>query len=90
MHNFTITDNTITFAGVDYACNWIDDPLGDYKDVALLVSTSSLLEKLFDSDGNPINTDAQLLDDHIFYYVDDSLLALDEEELQKTIKSEIL
>lgn len=74
----------IKFEGKEYPSTMISLPFGERR-----ISNVRLNESLMNSDGSYVSEDARRIDERIFYFVDDEVLQLPENELLNIILSEI-
>lgn len=74
----------INFQGKEYPTVLLSFPFGERQ-----ISSEKLNEELLDFDGSYVSENARLIDESIFYFVDEENLKLDEAELIQLILSEI-
>lgn len=74
----------IEFEGRKYPTVIVNLPFGERK-----ISNTDLNERLLTTDGNYVSEKARLIDESIFYFVEDRMLRFRKNELSKLILSEI-
>lgn len=74
----------IKFNGNEYPSVLVNLPFGKSK-----ISSIQLNESLMNSDGSYISDEARLIDEKIFYFVEDKVLYFHENEIINKILSEI-
>ncbi|AXI99866.1 hypothetical protein CYPRO_0582 [Cyclonatronum proteinivorum] len=74
----------IKFEGKEYPTLLLNFPFGERQ-----ISTEKLNDNLMNVDGSYVSENARLIDESIFYFVDEENLKLDEAELTQLILSEI-
>lgn len=74
----------IKFMGKDYPSVIVSLPFGERK-----ISSIDLNESLMDNEGGYVSEEARLIDEKIFYFVEDEILRFRENEIVKIILSEI-
>lgn len=74
----------IYFQGKEYPSILLSFPFGERQ-----ISSEKLNEDLMDFDGSYVSEKARLIDESIFYFVDEENLKLDEAELTQLILAEI-
>lgn len=74
----------IKFNGKEFLSIIVSLPFGERK-----ISSSKLNESLMNNEGNYVSEEARLIDENIFYFVEDKVLHSRENEIINTILSEI-
>lgn len=74
----------IKFEGKEYPSVIVNLPFGERK-----VSNIQLNESMMNFDGSYVSNEARLIDEEIFYFVEESALGLQETKLVELILSEI-
>ncbi|MCB0454762.1 MAG: hypothetical protein KDC62_05165 [Aequorivita sp.] len=74
----------IKFEGKEYPILQLKFPFGERQ-----ISTEKLNDCLMNVDGSYVSENARLIDESIFYFVDEENLKLDEAKLTRLILSEI-
>jgi len=75
---------TINFNGREFPSVIINMPFGERK-----ISTVKLNESLMKSDGSYVSNEARIIDEKIFYFVEDRMISFRKNEISKLILSEI-
>lgn len=87
MNGIIFYDNHIDFQNQSFPCRKLrlhgGDP--DFENCEYLIGTLSLENKIFNSDGHFCSKVAELIDENIFFYVDDACLEKTDEELNEII-----
>lgn len=74
----------IKFKGVEYPILQLNFPFGER-----IISTEKLNDNLMNTDGTYVSEIAQLIDEKIFYFIDEENLSLPKDDLIRLILSEI-
>lgn len=74
----------IKFEGIEYPTLLLSFPFGERQ-----ISTEKLNDNLMNLDGSYVSENARLIDEKIFYFVDEENLSLNKAELTQLILSEI-
>ena len=82
----SILDNHIDFNGKSYPCRWVTAPLfkDEYQE-NYLIATESLEHALLQEGDIPISKHAEMIDNQVFFYVNDDEIALDEITLRNIL-----
>ena len=75
---------SINFKEKDFPVTIVNMPFGERK-----ISTIQLNESLMNDDGSYVSNEAMLIDETLFYFVEEKVLKLSENELVERILSEI-
>lgn len=54
------------------------------------VSTESLNDKLFDKDGDYVSAKAQFIDEYIFFYVENDVIHMQDEDLKAYLEKSVM
>lgn len=76
---------TTKFENTKYPTTLITLPFGDRR-----ISSTNLNEKLLNADGSYVSEEARLIYETIFYFVEDEVLKLSENEISKIVLSEMV
>lgn len=76
--------NEIVFQGKSYPIALINMPFGER-----IISTENLNGVLMNSDGSYVSDEARVLDESIFYFVEDESISISETELTNKILVEL-
>lgn len=77
---------TIMFNGMQYKARVIKVKTFGER----LIAGESLEEKLLDEKGNYVSDEARLVDESVFFYVEDKWLNADDEQLETKVRKEIV
>lgn len=77
---------TLKFDRTSYLIRTITSPAFGEVDVA----PASLNDKLMDETGGYTSEEARLIDEQIFFYVDDAVMHYDDDDLIKYLEEEVL
>lgn len=75
---------TIKFNGIEYPVLQLNFPFGERT-----ISIENLNENLMNVDGSYVSESAQVIDEKIFYFIDEKNLSLSKNDLIQLILSEI-
>ncbi len=74
----------INFKGKEFPSVIVNMPFGNRK-----ISTIQLNESLMNNNGSYVSNEARIIDEEIYYFVEEKFLSLSEKELVTIILSEI-
>lgn len=79
-------DTYISFKGIKYPYRQLSlNGFDSYDSTHYCVATESLEKALFDKQMAPVSKEAEFIDEHIFFYVKDNQICLDENSLREAI-----